>query len=210
MMGRAHHHAPMRSRIDDLLDHIAALERELEAELRSARERWRYRIEAGRVRFDRDVRAAHERLQQRIPRFLRESSIPNLLTAPVIYSLFVPIAVLDAWTSIYQAVCFRAYGIARVRRADYVVIDRQHLAYLNPIERLNCVFCGYANGVLAFVREVAGRTEQYWCPIRHAHRVRAPHTHYRRFVDYGDAEGYQRRLLPLRDALKDDDPADQR
>lgn len=200
----------MRSRIDDLLAHIAGLERELETELRSVRERWRYRLEAGRVRFDRDVRAAHARLRQRIPRFLRESRLPNVLTAPVVYSLFVPIAVLDAWTSAYQAICFRAYGIARVRRADYVVIDRQHLAYLNAIERLNCVFCGYANGVLAFVREVAGRTEQYWCPIRHAHRVRAPHSHYRQFVDYGDAEEYRRRLLPLRDALKDDDPAGDR
>lgn len=200
----------MTSRIDDLLEHIARLERELEIELRSARARWRYRIEAGRIRFDRNVRAAHERLRQRVPRFLRESSLANVLTAPVIYSLFVPIALLDLWTSIYQGICFRAYGIARVRRSGYVVFDRQHLAYLNPIEKLNCAFCGYANGVLAFVREVAGRTEQYWCPIRHAHRVRAPHTHYRRFVEYGDAEGYRSRLIPLRQDLKEADPPDDR
>jgi hypothetical protein len=90
-----------------------------------------------------------------------------------------------------------------VRRSQYIVIDRHHVAYLNAIEKLNCVYCGYANGVFAYVREIAGRTEQYWCPIRHAKRVRAPHRHYRRFVDYGDAEGYRRRLLPLRDELKD-------
>jgi hypothetical protein len=197
----------MPSRIDDVLNRIVGLERELEAELNHARERWRYRFEAGRVRFDRDVRLAHQRLKQSIPRFLRESSIANILTAPIIYSLIVPIALVDAWISLYQAICFRSYGITRVRRSAYIVIDRQHLSYLNVFEKLNCMYCGYANGVLAYVREVAGRTEQYWCPIRHAHRVRAPHLQYRHFIDYGDAEGYRRRLIPLRSALNDDPPA---
>ena len=193
----------MTSRIDDLLEHIAKLERELEAEVDQRRARWRYRIEAGRIRFEREVRLAHRRLKQSVPRFLRESSIPNLLTAPLIYSLVVPIALLDAWMSLYQTICFRIYGIARVRRSKYIVIDRQHLAYLNAIEKLNCMYCGYANGVFAYVREIAGRTEQYWCPIRHARRVRAPHEHYRDFVDYGDAEGYRQRLIPLRHELRD-------
>jgi hypothetical protein len=53
------------------------------------------------------------------------------------------------------------------------------------------------------VREVAGRTEQYWCPIRHARRIRGAHPRYSEFVEYGDAEGYKRKLIPLRDALKD-------
>ncbi|HZR26669.1 MAG TPA: hypothetical protein VFA59_23950 [Vicinamibacterales bacterium] len=193
----------MTSRIDDLLEHIARLERELEAEFDRSRVQWRYRIEAGRVRFARDVHLAHQRLKQGVPRFLRESSIANLLTAPVIYSLVVPIALLDFWISLYQAICFRAYGIARVQRSKYVVIDRQHLAYLNAIEKLNCMYCGYANGVFAYVREIAARTEQYWCPIRHAARVRGPHEHYRHFLDYGDAEGYRRRLIPLRHELED-------
>ena len=191
----------MASRTDQLLEGIVALERELEIELGRARARWRYRLEAGRVRFERDVRDAHRRLKQSIPRFLRESSLSNLVTAPLIYSLIIPIAVLDAWISIYQSVCFRLYGIARVRRSAYIVIDREHLAYLNAIEKLNCVYCGYANGVFAFVREVAGRTEQYWCPIRHAKRVRAPHQYYRHFVDFGDAAGYQHELAPLRTQL---------
>ncbi|HEY7288551.1 MAG TPA: hypothetical protein VH583_01855 [Vicinamibacterales bacterium] len=147
-------------------------------------------------------------MKKSIPRFLRESSIPNLLTAPLIYSMTVPIALLDLWITIYQTIAFRVYGIARVRRSTYIVIDRQHLAYLNAIEKLNCVYCGYANGVFAYVREVAGRTEQYWCPIRHAKRLRAPHAHYRRFVDYGDAEGYHRRLIPLRDELRDRDASE--
>jgi len=194
----------MPSRIDDLRAHIEQLERALEAELAHARDRWRYRIEAGRIRFEHDVRLAHQRLKQSIPAFIRESDPINLLSAPVIYSLIVPILLIDVWITVYQAICFRMYGIARVRRSAYIVIDRQHLGYLNAIEKLNCVYCGYANGVLAYVREVAARTEQYWCPIRHATRVRGAHAHYREFVDYGDADGYHRRLPVLRNKLRDE------
>ena len=192
----------MPSRIDGLLAHVAQLEREVEQELNRARNEWRYRVDAGRIRFERDVHLAHQRLKQSIPRFIRESSPLNILTAPIIYSMIVPIALLDASFSIYQLLCFPLYGISRVRRSVYIVIDRQHLAYLNGIEKLNCVYCGYANGVLTYVREIAGRTEQYWCPIRHAKPVRAPHAHYSEFVDYGDAEGYHRRLPMLREKLK--------
>jgi len=182
------------SRVDDLLERLAKLERELEVEL----------DRTGRVRFEREVRLAHQRLKQSIPRFLRESRPLNIVAAPLVYSMVFPIALLDLWISVYQAICFRAFGIAPVRRSAYVVIDRQHLAYLNVIEKLNCVYCGYANGVFAYVREIAARTEQYWCPIRHASRVRAPHAHYRHFVDYGDPAGYRRRLIPLRHELKNE------
>ena len=92
-------------------------------------------------------------------------------------------------------------GIGRVERAAYIVFDRQHLAYLNAVEKMNCLYCGYANGVFAYLREIAGRTEQYWCPIRHARRLRSPHDHYQAFVEYGDAKGYHRRLPLLRARL---------
>src|SRR5205085_9935189 len=134
----------------------------------------------------------------RIPAFLRESSPLNILSAPIVYSLIVPVALLDLWVSAYQLICFPAYDIARVKRSAYIVIDRHHLAYLNGIEKANCMFCSYTNGVFAYVREVAGRTEQYWCPIRHAKRIRAPHAHYHDFVDFGDADGYKKRLPVLR------------
>jgi len=193
----------MPSRIDGLLAHIAQLEREVEHELNRARDQWRYRVEAGRVRFEHDVHLAHERLKQSIPHYIRESSPLNILTAPIIYSMVVPIAVIDASFTIYQRLCFPLYGISHVRRSVYIAaVDRRHLAYLNAIEKLNCVYCGYANGVLAYVREIAGRTEQYWCPIRHAKPVLGPHGHYLEFVDYGDAEGYHRQLPMLREKLK--------
>jgi hypothetical protein len=197
----------MSSRLDDLLERANQLEREVESELSQSRDRWRYRIEKGRVQFEREAQAANARLKHSIPKYLRESSPIAILVAPFIYSLIVPIAILDLWITLYQRICFPAYGIGLVRRRDYIALDRQHLAYLNAIEKFNCLYCAYANGVLAYVREIAGRTEQYWCPIRHARRVRAPHPHYRQFVDYGDAKGYHTQLPLLRAELKDSEPA---
>ena len=55
--------------------------------------------------------------------------------------------------------------------------------------------------LLAYVREVAARTEQYWCPIKHARPAPAPHRHYQQFLDYGDARGYRRELPAIRRAL---------
>ena len=141
----------MPSRIDEIVSAITRLERELEQEMHGAREQWRYRVDAGRVRFQADVREAHRRLKNSIPRFLRDSYPLHILIAPVLYSLIVPIAILDLWTSAYQWVCFPVFRVPIVRRSSYVVIDRHHLSYLNPIEKMNCVYCGYANGVFAYV-----------------------------------------------------------
>jgi hypothetical protein len=84
-----------------------------------------------------------------------------ILTAPIIYSLIIPFVLLDVFVTIYQAACFPAYGIPKVRRADYFAFDRRHLAYPNAIDRLNCEYCTYTNGLMAYVREVVSRTEQY-------------------------------------------------
>lgn len=116
--------------------------------------------------------------------------------------MIIPMLLIDGWASLYQAICFRAYGIPRVRRSQYILFDRRHLAYLNWIEKLNCVYCGYANGVVAYVREISSRTEQYWCPIKHALRVSEPHQRYYAFLEYGDAEGYRARLGEFRERLK--------
>jgi hypothetical protein len=134
--------------------------------------------------------------------FLMHGDAWTVLATPVTYSALVPFAVLDAWISLYQAICFRLWGLRPVRRRDYFVIDRHTLGYLNAIERLNCLFCSYANGLIGYVREITARTEQYWCPIKHARRVRHPHGRYASFVPYGDAERYDRDLPTLRRALK--------
>jgi hypothetical protein len=103
--------------------------------------------------------------------------------------------------TLYQHLCFRVYGIPRVRRADYIIIDRHQLAYLNALEKLNCMYCSYGNGLVEYVREVSARTEQYWCPIKHARRSPDPHRFNHQFVDYGDVVAYQKKLDELRKNL---------
>ena len=170
-------------------------------DIEARRQQLHYRLHRGRVWFDQEVLRAHRRLRQSIPAYIWRGSVLSLLTTPVIYSLLVPLALLDAWVWIYQWICFPIYGIERVRRRRYFVMDRRRLAYLNGIEKANCTFCSYANGVIAYVREVAARTELYWCPIKHARPVRSPHQRYDAFFDYGDAEGYLRGLVALRRTL---------
>jgi hypothetical protein len=128
----------------------------------------------------------------------------SLMTAPVIYSLIVPLFLLDLWVSLYQLLCFPAYGLPWIRRAAYFVIDRHKLAYLNAVEKLNCTFCSYGNGVIAYVGAVAAATEAYWCPIKHARAVPVPHERYASFFLYGDARAYRRNLAPLRQTLREE------
>lgn len=90
------------------------------------------------------------------------------------------------------------YRSPKVRRADYLVFDREDLPYLNAIEKFNCFYCSYGNGVAAYTREVAARTEQYWCPIKHARRIRDAHGRYPQFFDHGDAEAFRQGLARLR------------
>jgi hypothetical protein len=133
--------------------------------------------------------------------YVLRGDIFTIVTAPVIYSLIVPFVMVDLWVSLYQALCFRAWGVRRVRRRAFFAIDRHKLGYLNGLEKANCMYCSYVNGVVAYVREVAARTEQYWCPIRHARRVRGRHHRDAGFAPYGDGAAYREALPSLRARL---------
>lgn len=124
------------------------------------------------------------------------------LTSPLIYSLIIPFALTDLWVSLYQAICFRAYGIEQVERRAYFKLDRTKLPYLNSIEKLSCFYCSYVNGVIAYVREVSARTEQYWCPIKHETDPLDPHQRYAQFSAYGADLEHAIRRGELRAALK--------
>ena len=181
---------------------IQNLEEALQAELAEKRKALRYRLDRRRVIFEADVIARHRAARVRLTRFLARTRILVVLTAPFIYVLILPLMLLDLFVALYQAVCFPVYGIAKARRRDFIVIDRQHLAYLNGLQKLNCVYCGYANGLISWVREIASRSEAYWCPIKHARHVAEPHLRYHGFADFGDEAVFEKRLSEHREALK--------
>lgn len=184
----------MRTRLEDLLNRLREMQEAVQAEIEERRAAFRYRVERGRVVFDADMKRRHRELREGWRSFLSRTRPLVVITAPVIYAMIVPLAMLDLFVTVYQAVCFPVYGLRKVRRADHIAIDRHHLAYLNWVQKLNCVYCGYANGLIGYAREIAARTEAYWCPIKHARRIEDPHGAYGGFSEFGDAEAFREGL----------------
>ena len=187
----------MNKRITELSAQIKVLEAELRQEIQKIRIR-SYEIREQGVQFTEQALAEHRTRAVHVFQYLRRARLRNVLTVPVIWLCLVPALFLDLVVSLFQAICFPIYGIPKVRRKDHIVIDRHYLAYLNIIEKLNCLYCGYFNGLMAYVTEVAGRTEQYWCPIKHARQLKKAHDRYHRFTEFGDAEGYRSKVATVR------------
>jgi len=188
----------MNNRIRQILEQLSSLEDELQTALDEQASRLRYQIEDKRIIFEQTIRAAHRRVRLGVFRWFLTVRPQNFLTMPVIYSLIVPLVLFDLCVTFYQLTCFPVYGITRVRRADYIVMDHQQLAYLNIIEKVHCMYCSYAVGMLGYAREVTARTEQYFCPIKHASKILSAHSRYKDFLDYGDAENFHGKLEDFR------------
>ncbi|PIT76749.1 hypothetical protein B9Z39_00240 [Limnohabitans sp. JirII-29] len=191
----------MNPKISELLDRIREIEHQIEEETKRRRAELQADFEDKRVRFEREVLAQHRRFKTGLLNYMITANWLSVLTAPLIYSVLGPLLLLDVFVTVYQRVCFPIYGIPCVKRSDYFVYDRTHLAYLNVIEKVNCAYCSYGNGLMAYAREIVARTEMYWCPIKHARKVLQAHPYYAGFVDYGDAQSYQRELERLRAQL---------
>lgn len=160
-----------------------------------------FEIDGKRIKFERSVKAAHRQMKRNFFRWLVTDRPQNLITGPVIYAMAGPLLMVDIFVSFYQWACFPIYGIEKVRRSDYIVFDRHYLSYLNVIEKFHCTYCAYGTGLVAFVGEIIARTEQYFCPIKHARKILGTHVRYNRFLAYGDAGDYEAKLEEYRVAL---------
>ena len=191
----------MNERIRLLLDQMAALDADLRKAVQEQETTLLYQIKGKRVEFEESIRQTHRQLKSGFFHWLVTYRPQNLITGPIIYSMIFPMVFLDLCVSFYQATCFPIYGVVKVRRADYFVYDRQHLEYLNFIEKFHCTYCAYGNGLMAYVSEIVGRTEAYFCPVKHARKVIGSHAHYARFLAYGEAEDYEAKLEEFRVGL---------
>ncbi|MGZ3159028.1 MAG: hypothetical protein ACXU7D_03220 [Burkholderiaceae bacterium] len=194
----------MDQRIRQLLSQITSLEDELRTALHEKETQLFYQINGKRVEFTGTVRETHRKLKMSIFRWIIVDRPQNFLTGPIIYGMILPIALLDLCVTLYQAICFPIYKIAKVRRAEYIIHDRRQLQYLNFFERFHCTYCGYANGLLAYATEIVARTEQYFCPIKHARKILGSHARYERFLAYGEADDYHAKLEEFRRALENE------
>jgi hypothetical protein len=187
--------------IDDLIDQIRGLESEVQLEFDKKRDDLFSVLGKRRVSLSRQIAGLDRGPRLGLLRFVSQAAPVGWLVAPVIWLAVFPLALLDLFLLLYQAVYFPVYGIPKARRSDYVILDRGDLPYLNAMEKLNCAYCGYANGLAAYFMEVAARTEQYWCPIKHARRLVAAHDRYPTFFEFGDADSYRLGLERLRASM---------
>lgn len=193
----------MNDRLEILLEKFRLLERELAIELQKKQDEFFYQIQRKKVRFQREVIREHKRSILSLRRYLMEARPMAVFTAPVIWLCLLPALLMDAAITLYQFICFPVYGIPKVKRGNFIVLDRHNLSYLNFIEKMNCVYCGYFNGLVAYAREIGARTEQHWCPIKHARRIGDIHGRYKHFIDYGDAKRYRKEVEAVRREFED-------
>ena len=119
----------------------------------------------------------------------------HLISVPIIYAMSIPLVFLDVTLEIYHNICFRLYGITLAERSKYIKIDRHKLKYLNWVDKINCAYCGYANGLVNYARTIAADTEKYWCDIKHKKDSNfVEPKHHKDFLNYGDEEGLKKKF----------------
>jgi len=108
-----------------------------------------------------------------------------IASMPFIYMMFPIAMIFDFFLEIYHQVCFRLYEIELVPRENYIKLDRHKLSKLKLMQKVNCTYCGYFNGLMGYATKVAGETEKYWCGINHApEKGFVTPEHHEKFEDY--------------------------
>ncbi len=183
-------------KIQEIKKAIAYLEDTLSAEVAKNSAKLQYGMEHGKAIFEKEILHRHKELKISSWKYLTSARLLVILSALIIYPMIIPILLLDITVTIYQHICFRIYHIPLVKRGDYMIFERTHLAYLNIIQKVNCAYCSYGNGVIAYTREIFSLTEQYWCPIKHAKKmVTGYHDRYEDFSEFGDADTFVKKYM---------------
>ncbi len=193
----------MNDKIKEILEEIEAMKQKLSEEIAEQEKHISYEIQNGYVRFEKDVFEKQKENMKNLLAWFREIPLLHLLSSPLIYAMVIPAVLLDIILFIYQQVIFRIYKFKFIKRSDYILYDHQYLGYLNPIEKLNCLYCSYFNGLMQYAAAIAARTELFFCPIKHAKKVAYEHDHYLKYFEYGDGDEYQTKLKDLRDSSQE-------
>ena len=190
-------------KLQELIEKIKVLESELSVEIQKKQEEFFYKIKGRRILFEEATRKYHKTLVIKIHNYLLSAAFLNIVTAPIIWACLIPAVFMDLVVTVYQNLYFPVYNIPKVDRSEHVIIDHHELKYLNAFEKLNCIYCSYFNGMISYVQEIAARTEQYWCPIKHARKIKTIHSRYKKFFEYGDADSYRKDVEKRRRDFED-------
>lgn len=122
-----------------------------------------------------------------------------IISMPFIYGVFIPSVIFHLCLELYQQICFRLYKIPLVDSKEYFIYDRTLLSFLNPLEKINCLYCSYVNNLIRYSTEIGGRTERYWCPIKYYRRISNTHSQYSKFISGKEKEDLRDKWEELRD-----------
>jgi len=185
----------MKSKINQLLSDIKIKKEELKEdfiiEYEKLKEKYGFTVKWKKIIFNSETRKINKKYKKGILKTIFNARIREILSIPFIYSMFIPVIILDIFLFIYQTFAFRLYNIPLVKRSDYIIYDRKILDYLNLIQKFNCNYCSYVNWFLSYAVEVAWRTERYWCPIKNSKKMKWGHEWQEYFADYWDANWFK-------------------
>ncbi|MCW8820704.1 MAG: hypothetical protein OQK45_00640 [Sulfurovum sp.] len=188
----------MNDKIREIVEEIESMKLKLAEEIAKQESHISYEIHNGYVKFDKEVVSKQKENMKNLLIWFGEVPLLHFLAAPIIYGMIIPTILFDVILFIYQHTVFRIFKFGFIKRSNYVIFDHQYLGYLNPIEKLNCVYCSYVNGLMQYASAIAGRTEFYFCPIKHAKKVAYQHSYYDKYLVYGEEKDYQKNLKALR------------
>lgn len=100
-------------------------------------------------------------------RVSRANRVMAFIAAISCYICIIPLLILDIFLWQFQNIYFRIMEIPLILRRKYVILDRYKLGKLTFWQRLNCFYCEYANGVVAYAKAVVNQMELYSCAIKH-------------------------------------------
>jgi hypothetical protein len=127
------------------------------------------------------------------------TSFREYLFSPAVY-IFFPVAILfHISLELYHRIVFFGYKIPYVLMKDFFIFDRHKISHLNTLQKFNCIYCSYINGLMAYGKEIAGRSERYWCPFKHKdNQPTQPHNHYNKFMDFDFDDDIIKNQIDLR------------
>ena len=190
----------MSDEIRTIIADIEAMKVKLGEEIAKQEEHVSYEIKNGYISFEKEVLEKQKGNMKSLWRWFAETPFLHLLSSPIVYMMIFPAILLDIMLFIYTIVVSKVFKFDFHSRSNYVVFDRQYLGYLNIMEKINCMYCSYFNGVMAYASSIASRTELYFCPIKHAKKVAYKHEFYDMFLSYGE-DKYQEKLKKLREKI---------
>jgi hypothetical protein len=195
----------MKDTIRELINKIEALNNELRIEYDRLAKKYGFYLQKKKIIFLEEFRRRNRGFRFPSWKYLipRSKYFIYALSMPFIYGMIFPTIILDIFLTVYQWVAFSLYKIPKVKRSDFIVYDRRFLDYLNFIQKINCLYCSYVNGVFAYAVEVGARTERYWCPIKAASKPKFTHSWYKDFADYGNPEEWNQKFSDEERAFMD-------